>query len=166
MRVDVVAKRRCPMSSLGASGKDQLVLVVGYDGSEPAERALQTAAEMLEDSPGRLEVVYVAHVPASVALSALGVASVEESLDQEEHQLAGRVEDVLRRSGVKWHFQRRNGEIAPELLAVGAEQLDSEGPNTRLVLVLGGSAHKIDRYLNSTPARVLRQDRFEVFVVP
>jgi nucleotide-binding universal stress UspA family protein len=154
------------MTSLGANGKNQLVLVVGYDGTEPAERALRTAAEMLDDSPGRMEVVYVAHVPASVALSAQGVAPVEESLDQEEHHLAGRVEEVLGPRGVKWHFQRRNGEIAPELLAVGAEQLDSEGPDTHLILVLGGSAHKIDRYLNSTPARVLRHGRFDVLVVP
>jgi len=154
------------MSSLRASGQNQLVLVVGFDGTEPAERALQTAVEMLEDSPGRMEVVYVAHVPASVALSALAVASLQDGLDQEEHDLAGRVEEVLRSTGVKWHFQRRNGEIAPELLAAGAEQLDTEGPNTRLIVVLGGSAHKIDRYLNSTPAKVLRQDRFEVYVVP
>jgi hypothetical protein len=160
------SEEEAPMSSLRASGQNQLVLVVGFDGTEPAERALQTAVEMLEDSPGHMEVVYVAHVPASVALSALAVASLQDGLDQEEHDLAGRVEEVLRSTGVKWHFQRRNGEIAPELLAAGAEQLDTEGPNTRLIVVLGGSAHKIDRYLNSTPAKVLRQDRFEVYVVP
>jgi hypothetical protein len=51
-------------------------------------------------------------------------------------------------------------------LAAGKEELDSEGPSTHVVLVVGGSAHKIDRYLNSTPAKVIRQDRFEVFVVP
>ena len=67
---------------------------------------------------------------------------------------------------MKWRFQRRNGEIAAELLAAGEEELDSEGPSTKVVLVVGGSAHKIDRYLNSTPAKVIRQDRFEVFVVP
>jgi nucleotide-binding universal stress UspA family protein len=154
------------MSSLGTSEKNQRVLVVGYDGTDPAERALRAAAEMLQESPGRIEVVFVAHIPASVAFSAQAVASVKEGLDNEERELAGRADEVLRPSGVKWHFQRRNGEIAPELVAAGAEQLEAEGPSTHLVLVLGGSAHKIDRFLNSTPARVLRQDRFEVFVVP
>jgi nucleotide-binding universal stress UspA family protein len=67
---------------------------------------------------------------------------------------------------VKWHFQRRNGEIAPELITTAEEQLDAEGPNTHVVLILGGSAHRIDRFLNSTPAKVIRQDRFEVVVVP
>jgi len=154
------------MSSMETSGKNQLLLVVGYDGTEPAQRALQAAAARLEESPGRMEVVYVGHVPTTVAFTAQAMASVQEGLDNDEHQLAAQAEEVLRPTGVKWHFQRRNGEIAPELLAAAAEQLDAEGPNTRLVLVLGGSAHKIDRYLNSTPARVLRQDRFEVFVVP
>jgi nucleotide-binding universal stress UspA family protein len=154
------------MSALGASGKSQLVLVVGYDGTEPAQRALRAAAERLDDAPGRIEVVYVAHVPAAVAFSPQAAASVSEGLDDEEQELARQVEDVLRPIGVKWHFQRRNGEIAPELVAAGEEQLDSEGPNTHVILVLGGSAHKIDRYLNSTPIRVLRHDRFEVFVVP
>ncbi|HEX3795973.1 MAG TPA: universal stress protein [Acidimicrobiales bacterium] len=154
------------MSSEGTIGKNQLVLVVGYDGTEPAQRALQAAADMLGDSPGRLEVVYVAHVPAATAFSAQAMAAVHEGLDDEAEELAEGAEALLHSTKVKWHFQRRNGEIAPELVAAAAEQLDSEGPSTHLVLVLGGSAHKIDRYLNSTPARVLRQDRFEVYVVP
>jgi hypothetical protein len=94
------------------------------------------------------------------------MAAVAEGLDNEEHELAGRIEEALRPTGVKWHFQRRNGEIAPELVAAGTEVLQAQGPSTHVVLVLGGSAHKIDRYLNSTPARVLRLDRFEVLVVP
>ena len=40
------------MDSLRTSGKNHLVLVVGYDGTEPAERALRLAAETLEDSSG------------------------------------------------------------------------------------------------------------------
>jgi len=154
------------MNSLGASGKQSLVLVVGYDGTEPAARALKVAAEMLDETTGRMEVVYVAHVPAGVAFSAQALASVEEGFGDEATELVDQVDEVLRSTNVKWHFQRRNGEIAPQLLEAATEQLDSEGPDTHLVLVLGGSAHKVDRYLNSTPARVLRQDRFEVFVVP
>ena len=154
------------MSSLGISGKQSLVLVVGFDGTEPAVRALKAAAEMLDATTGRMEIVFVGHVPASVAFSPLAMASVEEGLDDEAAQLVDQVVELLRATSVKWHFQRRNGDIVPELIGAAAEQLDSEGPNSHLILVLGGSAHKIDRYLNSTPARVLRQDRFEVFVVP
>jgi len=149
-----------------AHDEKQLVLVVGYDGSEPAQRALAGAAEMLRDRVGRLEVVYVAHVPSTVAFSAQAVVAVQEGMDTEAQELAARVDATLDGTGLKWHFQRRNGEVAPGLLAVGEEQLEAEGPSTHVVLVVGGSAHKIDRYLNSTPVRVIRQDRFEVLVIP
>jgi nucleotide-binding universal stress UspA family protein len=145
---------------------DGLVVVVGYDGTEPAQRALQSAADMVRDRPGRLEVVYVAHVPSTAAFSGQAVVAVREGLDNEEKRLAERIETALRPTDVKWRFQRRNGEIAQELLAVCQEVLDAEGPTTRVVLVVGGTAHKIDRYLNSTPVKVIRQDRFDVLVIP
>jgi len=145
---------------------NNLVLVVGYDGTEPAQRALQSAVAILRDRTGRLEVVFVAHMPSTVAFSAQAVVAVHEGMDSEESELSRAVDEALRDTDVKWHFQRRNGEIAQELLAAATEQLDAEGPSTRIVLVLGGPSHKIDRYLNSTPVKVLRQDRFEVFVIP
>jgi nucleotide-binding universal stress UspA family protein len=153
------------MSSLDANGKN-VVLVVGYDGTDPAKRALQAAVAMAEGSPGRMEVVFVAHMPASVAFSAQAIPAAREGLDQNARDLESQVEATLGSREVKWHFQRRNGEIAAELLTAGEEQLAGEGPDTRVLLVVGGSSHKVDRYLNSTPAKVIRHDRFEVLVVP
>jgi nucleotide-binding universal stress UspA family protein len=154
------------MTAFNIDEKVPLVLVVGFDGTEPALRALRSAADVLQQRPGRMDVVFVAHVPSTVALAAQAISAVREGLDTEERDLAKRADEILGDTDVKWRFQRRNGEIAAELLAAGKEELDSEGPNTKVVLVVGGSAHKIDRYLNSTPAKVIRQDRFEVFVVP
>jgi nucleotide-binding universal stress UspA family protein len=154
------------MTALNIDEKVPLVLVVGFDGTEPALRALSSAADVLQQRPGRMDVVFVAHVPSTVALAAQAISAVREGLDTEERDLAKRADEILGDTDVKWRFQRRNGEIAAELLAAGKEELDSEGPSTKVVLVVGGSAHKIDRYLNSTPAKVIRQDRFEVFVVP
>jgi nucleotide-binding universal stress UspA family protein len=154
------------MSSSETDERTPLVLVVGYDGTDPAQRALEGAAAMLRDRSGRIEVVFVAHVPSSAAFAAQAQGAIQEGLDRDERELQERVDQTMSGTSVKWHFQRRNGEIAPELLAVGQEQLDAEGPSTRVVLVLGGTSHKIDRYLNSTPARVIRQDRFNVLVIP
>jgi nucleotide-binding universal stress UspA family protein len=154
------------MTALNIDEKVPLVLVVGFDGTEPALRALRSAADVLQQRPGRMDVVFVAHVPSTVALAAQAISAVREGLDTEERDLAKKADEILGDTDVKWRFQRRNGEIAAELLAAGKEELDSEGPSTKVVLVVGGSAHKIDRYLNSTPAKVIRQDRFEVFVVP
>ena len=154
------------MGSSDTSEKIDVVQVVGFDGSEPARRALAAATEWLQSVPGRMEVVFVAHVPTTVMLSAGGVAAMQEGFDREESELEQDVAETLGGSEVKWHFQRRNGDIAPELIAAGEEQLELAGPSTHVVLVVGGSGHKIDRYLNSTPARVIRQDRLEVVVVP
>lgn len=154
------------MKSLQIDEKVPLVVVVGFDGTQPSRRALLSAANLLQDHPGRLEAVFVAHVPNMMALAPQGIAAVEEGLHREERDLAKMADEILRNADVKWRFQRRNGEIAAELLATGHEELESEGPSTRVVVVVGGSAHKIDRYLNSTPAKVIRQDRFEVIVIP
>ena len=40
-----------------------LYLVVGYDGSPPAIRALDAAVRLLHGRTGSIEVVYVAHLP-------------------------------------------------------------------------------------------------------
>ena len=40
-----------------------LHLVVGYDGSPPASRALDAAALLMQGRTGRIDVVYVAHTP-------------------------------------------------------------------------------------------------------
>jgi nucleotide-binding universal stress UspA family protein len=154
------------MKSLQIDAKVPVVVVVGYDDTDPSRRALLTAIEFLQERPGRLEVVFVAHLPSTLSLAAQAIAGAEEGLDAEAQELAKTADGILRDTDVKWHFQRRNGEIAPELLAASQEELETEGPNTQVVLVVGGSAHKIDRYLNSTPARVIRQDRFKVVVVP
>src|ERR1700678_2679486 len=145
---------RYPMSSFDSNGKKHLVLVLGYDGTEPAQRALQAGAGVLERSPGRLEVVFVAHMPAAAAFSAQTIPAFREGFDQAAQDLERQLEETLASTEVKWHFQRRNGEIASELLTAGEEQLAGEGPNTKVVLVVGGSARKIDRYLNSTPTKV------------
>jgi nucleotide-binding universal stress UspA family protein len=154
------------MHALDTDGSDHLVLVLGYDGTEPAQRALCAAAGILERSPGRLEVVFVAHMPGAAAFSVQAIPAYLEGFDVEAHDLESQVEKALASTDVKWHFQHRNGDVASELLAAGEEQLAGEGPETRVVLVVGGPAHKIDRYFNSTPTKVIRHDRFEVVVVP
>ena len=60
---------------------ENLYLVVGYDGSPPAIRALDAAVRLLHGRPGSIEVVYVAHLPSIDMLSAGAVAEMEASFD-------------------------------------------------------------------------------------
>jgi hypothetical protein len=56
-----------------------LHLVVGYDGSPPASRALDGAPRLLQGRAGRIDVVYVAHLSSLAALSPGGIAEMERT---------------------------------------------------------------------------------------
>ncbi len=56
-----------------------LHLVVGYDGSPPASRALDAAVRLLQGRTGRIEVVYVAHLSSLVMLSVGAITEMEKT---------------------------------------------------------------------------------------
>jgi nucleotide-binding universal stress UspA family protein len=153
------------MTLVGPAQDVRWELVVGFDGSEPAQRALTHAADMMKGRTGHIEVVYVAHIPASVAMAPGAGPVLATGFEEEEQRLLLLAGETLQGRDLDWNFQRRNGNIAPELLAA-AEERHPEVGSTRVMLVLGGSAHKLDRYLNSTPSRVIRHDRLPVVVIP
>ena len=64
-----------------------LYLVVGYDGSPPAVRALDAAVGLLQGRTGSIEVVYVAHLPSVDMLSAGAVAEMEANFDDIAREL-------------------------------------------------------------------------------
>ena len=70
------------MSTTAPAG--DLYLVVGYDGSPPATRALDAAANLLRGRTGRIEVVYVAHLPSIDMMSSGAVAEMEVLSDHDE----------------------------------------------------------------------------------
>ena len=55
--------------------------------------------------PRHMEVVFVAHIPASAIASAGGAAAVREGFDSEELELVRQVEETLGPLHFKWHFQ-------------------------------------------------------------
>lgn len=141
-------------------------LVVGFDGSDPSERALQAAVQMLRARRGRIEVVFVGHVPTAAAYSASALVEIAGALDETERTLAHQVGEVLDGQGIEWHFQRRDGEIADQLIAAAEEQSASSRPDTQVAVVVGGTARRIDRYFRSVPRHLIRRDLFRVLVVP
>jgi len=65
-----------------------LRLVVGCDGSPPAERALNAAANLLQGRTGRIYVVYVAHMSSMAGLSPTAVSELETDFDEIEQELS------------------------------------------------------------------------------
>ena len=63
-----------------------LYLVVGYDGSPPGNRALDVAVNLLHGRTGRIEVVYIAHLPGIDMLSADAVGQMEIDFDGYLHR--------------------------------------------------------------------------------
>ena len=81
----------------------ELHLIVGFDGSPPATRALDTSARLLAvRPPGRITVVWVAHVTSTESLSADAVAIVEHDFDQVARELRAAAAERLDDSQVPW----------------------------------------------------------------
>ncbi len=148
------------------AGTAPLFLVVGFDGTEPAQRALDSASRLLDDRDGGLEVVYVAHFPARAALSADAMSEVENGFDDLAIHFAAEVRSRLQAREPRWHFQRRDGAVTHEVIAVADELRRQHGPKALIVVVVGGSAHKYHRFVGSVSMNLERVDRFPVLVVP
>ena len=141
---------------------DPVFLVVGFDGTEPAQRALETAARLLHDRDGALEVVYVAHVPPGAAMS----NELRHGFDDLAAHLASDVRDRLGAHEPRWHFQRRDGAVSRELSAVAEDLRRRYGPRGRVAVIVGGSAHKGHDVSSWVSTNLERLDRFPVMVIP
>jgi nucleotide-binding universal stress UspA family protein len=165
----VLALNRIPQPTAGTAGSShtkRLVVVVGYDGSPPARHALDEAAGLLRCRDGTLEVVHVSHWPASASLSGEALAAIMRVLDDRAVSLAEEVRARLVGQDHPWHFQRRDGAVVAELLAVAADLRSLYGDSAEVVIAVGGPSHRYHHLVGSVGASLARTDRFPVIVVP
>jgi len=148
------------------TNRKELLLVVGYDGSPPSLRALDRAAELLRCRAGWLEVVFVAHAPATVSFSPQAVVELRQGLDEESATLEKQAGAFLVHQRPQWRFQRRDGAIAEQLLAAAKELQDRYGDTKAIAIVVGGPAHRYHHFIASVSASLARSGRFPVVVVP
>jgi nucleotide-binding universal stress UspA family protein len=142
-----------------------LYLVVGYDGSPPATRALDAAVRLLHDRIGQIDVVYVAHVPSIDALSAAAIVEVENSFDEIARDLHAQAERQLRGHEERWRFERGQGPITDVLLRA-AEQIHAEHPDDNVAIVVGSSSQARHRVVGSVAISLARRSRVPVLIVP
>jgi nucleotide-binding universal stress UspA family protein len=142
-----------------------LRLVVGYDGSPPASRALDAALNLLQGRSGRIEVVYVAHMPSMAALSPGAVSELETDFDDVEQELRTMVAEQLRGREHDWGFERRQGLIAEELIAA-AQYLRAAEPDATVVIVVGSSSLVTHRVVGSVAVSLARHSPVPLIVVP
>ena len=142
-----------------------LHLVVGYDGSPPAGRALDAAVRLLQGRTGRIEVVYVAHLSSLVMMSAGAIAEMEKDFDEIEQELRALAAEQLRASGAAWEFERRQGIIADELIAAATAIRDAH-PGENVALVIGSSSHATHRVVGSVAVGLARHSPVPLIIVP
>jgi nucleotide-binding universal stress UspA family protein len=142
-----------------------LHLVVGYDGSPPADRALGAAVNLLQGRTGRVEVVYVAHLSSMVSLSPGAIAEMELDFDDIAKDLRASAAKQLGEQAPGWEFQRRQGLIAEELIAAATDVRDAD-PSKTVVIVVGSSSHAAHRLVGSAAVSLARHSPVPLVIVP
>jgi nucleotide-binding universal stress UspA family protein len=142
-----------------------LYLVVGYDGSPPAIRALDAAARLLHGRTGSIEVVYVAHLPSIDVLSPGAVAEMEANFDDIARELDTAASEQLRDREQLWRFEQRQGLIPDELIAAAADIRDAH-PGDNVVIVVGSSSHAMHRLVGSVAVSLARRSPVPLVIVP
>jgi len=162
---------RAPAAGLGLitvttdTTPTKLYLVVGYDGSAPAVRALDAAVRLLSGREGRIDVVYVAHMPGYDMMSADAVAEEQVTFDDIERDLRAAAAEQLSGREERWEFERRTGLIADQLLAA-AKDLHTAHPDDSVSVVVGSSSQALHRMLGSAAVSLARHSPVPVVIVP
>jgi len=142
-----------------------LHLVVGYDGSLPASRALDAAVRLLQGRIGRIKVVYVAHLSSLAALSPGAIAEMENDFDEIEQELRGQAAGQLDVSGAAWEFERRQGIVADQLIAAATVIAEAQ-PDENVAIMVGSSSHATHRVVGSVAVGLARHSPVPLIIVP
>ena len=147
-----------------------LHLVVGYDGSLPASRALDAAVRLMQGRTGRIDVVYVAHLSSLAMLSPGAIAELESDFDEIEQQLRAAAAEQLR-DRAPWGFERRQGIVPEELIAVATTIRDAgfgndAGSGGSVAIVVGSSSHATHRVVGSVAVSLARHSPVPLVIVP
>lgn len=145
-----------------------LQMVVGFDGSAPALRALDAAARLIRGRTGFIHIVYVARMPAPTAVSANAYSELADVFDEKEQKLALESRQHLMGIEERWSFQRRSGDIVMELIEA-ARQLSKAKPGRRdddTMIVVGASTRSVHRRVASVPVALVRRTDVQLLVVP
>jgi nucleotide-binding universal stress UspA family protein len=142
-----------------------LYLVVGYDGSPPASRALDAAIRLLQGRAGRIDVVYVAHLTSVDMMSAGAVAELESTFDEVEQDLRTQAAKQLSGHEERWTFERYQGQIPAELLTAAA-RISEAHPEGTVSIVVGSSSSAAHRLIGSVAVSLARHAPVPVVIVP
>jgi nucleotide-binding universal stress UspA family protein len=145
-----------------------LYLVVGYDGSDPAVRALDAAARLLSGRVGSIDVVYVPHLPAVDTLSPEAVAEMQITFDEITRDLRAQASEQLSGREERWRFERAQGMITDitEVLIGAAKEIRDAHPGDNVAIVIGSSSQAMHRLVGSVAVSLARHSPVPLVIVP
>jgi len=143
---------------------EPITLVVGFDNSAPARRALTWGADLLRARPGTLHVIYADHPLIDSDLSGFGRPEMDEARDDKAAEVAEAAGEIVAAAGVPYTFDRRQESPADAMLSA-ANALDAAEPASEPVIVTGRSHHAPHRILGSVPVELLHQSPYPVLTI-
>ena len=148
------------------SSPRRLLVVVGFDGSASAYRALDAARQLISGRPGSVVVVYVAHLSAGAELSPEAVVESLKAFDALQQEFNAAIRSRLDGVEPRWSLQRRDGAVAHQLVAA-ADQLDRDyDGDATIVIVVGSAMHTYHHVVGSVPVALVRHTKYPIVVVP
>jgi nucleotide-binding universal stress UspA family protein len=142
-----------------------LYLVIGYDGSAPAVRALDTAINLMRGREGSIEVLYVPQLTTAEMMSAAAVAETEATFDEIAQDLRAQAAEQLRGRDDRWVFARGRGTITNVLIG-SAEKIRDDRPGNNVAIVVGSSSQAVHRLVGSVAISLARRAPLPVLIVP
>jgi nucleotide-binding universal stress UspA family protein len=154
-----------PISRIPDSlGAQNVNLVIGFDASEPARRALTWGTDLLKSRAGTLRVVYSDHVLIDSDLTGFGRPEMDDAREQKAASVARAAADIAAAAGVPYTFDRRQEAPAEAMLAVAGIQ-DAADPGSPPVIVTGRSHHLPHQVIGSVPVRLMHQSPYPVLTI-
>ena len=146
-------------------------LVVGFDDSQPARRALSWAARQVAPrlsappaGAATLHVVYSDHVVIDSDLSGFAHAEMEENRDAQAATVAAAAAEIMTAAGLPYTFERRPEPAADAIVAAASAQAGALGGPP--VIVVGRAGHTAHQILGSVPVRLLHHSPYPVLTIP
>jgi nucleotide-binding universal stress UspA family protein len=142
-----------------------ITLVVGFDDSEPAQRALSWGADLLQKRPGALHVIYADHMLIDSDLSGFGRTEMDEDRDEKAARVAEAAKEIAAAAGTPYTFERRQ-ETAEDAILDAAGLYAAAEPASTPIIVTGRSHHVPHRVIGSVPVRLLHESPYPVLTIP
>jgi EmrB/QacA subfamily drug resistance transporter len=148
----------------GDPGAAPISLIVGFDDSKPARRALAWGADILRSRPGTLHVIYADRVLIESDLAGFARAGMEQARDEKAARVAAAAAQIAATAGIPCTFERRRASPVAAILSAASLQ-DAAEPDRAPVIVTGRSRHAAHRVIGSVPVRLLRKSPYPVLTI-